>query len=220
MPQTGGLALCALLLAVGCGAHGAAGKQSSTTIAVPEELDARGYAQLVRAYRRLDPEDPQRAPLRARLTHYVLGNAEHAIAANEYEVAVESLAKIAKFYRPEELKDGLSPDLLPLANYLRKEGEPRGDEARVLSALWIQKSLHPNDPEPEEQYKQLRAFGEEARENLSISEHYSGLIAVLEEHARLTPAPEVLSTLAELYVERREKLLALARGREADDLRR
>lgn len=211
------LLCCALGLvlgAVGCGAHTSSGKRAATIIEVPDQLDARGYADLVRAYRRLELDDPQRVPLRARLVHYVLKNAEPAIAANEYDVAVESLAKIAKFYQPDELKTGLVPEVLPLADYLRKEGERRGDEARVLSALWIQMAFRPDDPEPREQYKQLRAFGEEARENLSVSEHYSGLIEVLEEHARLTPAPEVLATLAELYVERRDKLLALARGRE------
>jgi tetratricopeptide (TPR) repeat protein len=84
----------------------------------------------------------------------------------------------------------------------------------VLSALWIQSALRPEDPEPKQQYQALRTFGNEARENLGLGEHYSGLIEVLSEHARLTPAPDVLATLADLYVERRARMLAASRGRE------
>jgi tetratricopeptide (TPR) repeat protein len=200
------------LASTGCGAHRGRGAQAATALDVPDELDARGFAELSRSYRKLDPEDPQRVPVRARLVRYLLKDAEHAQAANEYEAAVEKLAKIAELYRPNELKQGLLPELLPVATYLRKEGEKRGDEARVLSALWIQASLKPDDPEPRAQYKLLRQFGDEARENLGVSEYFSGLIDVLSEHARLTPAPEVLASLADLYVERRARLLSRGRG--------
>lgn len=212
------LLVSALLLALGagCGAHAGRRAQAATALDVPEELDARGFAELSRAYRKLEPEDPQRAPVRARLVRYQLKDAEHAQAADEYEAAVETLAKIAELYRPRELETGLLPELLPLATYLRKEGEKRGDEARVLSALWIQSRLKPDDPEPREQYELLRQFGVEARENLGVSEFFSGLIDVMSEHARLTPAPEVLSSLADLYVERRARMLS--RGRSEDGL--
>jgi tetratricopeptide (TPR) repeat protein len=202
-------------LAGGCGAHAGKALTPASALAVPDELDARGFAELARAYRKLDPDDPQRGPVRSRLVRYLLKDAEHAQAANEYDAAVERLAKIAELYRPEELKQGLLPEMLPLANYLRKEGEKRGDEARVLSALWIQSALRPDDPEPREQYRLLRAFGDEARESLGVNEHFTGLIEVLAEHARLTPAPEVLSALADLYIERRARLLSRGRGDEA-----
>jgi tetratricopeptide (TPR) repeat protein len=213
-PWSSALLLLLLAAAVGCGAHGGKLPKPGTALAVPDELDARGFADLSRAYRKLDPEDSQRAAVRARLVRYLLKDAEHAQAAGEYDATVEKLAKIAQLYRPEELKQGLLPELLPVATYLRKEGEKRGDEARVLSALWIQSALRPDDPEPREQYKLLRAFGSDARENLGVSERFSGLIEVLDEHARLTPAPEVLATLADLYVERRARLLSRGRGDE------
>lgn len=198
----------------GCGAHAASAGARQATVALPAELDARGYSEMVRAYRKLALDDSQRAEVRARLVRYQLKQAEHARAANEYDAVVSQLAKMAELYRPEELATGLLPELDPLAIYLRKEGERRGDEARVLSALWMQAALRPDDPEPKEQYKQLRAFGNDARENLSLGERYSGLIEVWSEHARLTPAPEVLNTLSELYVERRARMLAASRGRE------
>ena len=54
---------------------------------------------------------------------------------------------------------------------------------------------------------------DEAREHLgSPFEGFDGLITVWEEHARLTPSPEVLQTLAHLYVERRDSVADLFRG--------
>ena len=141
---------------------------------MPDELDGRGFAELSRGYRKLDPDDPQRNGVRERLARYLLKDAEHAQAANEYDAVVEKLAKIAQLYRPDELKSRLLPELLPLATYLRKEGEQRGDEPRVLSALWIQMTLRKDDPEPREQYKLLRAFGDEARENLAAGRALRG----------------------------------------------
>ncbi len=62
------------------------------------------------------------------------------------------------------------------------------DEARVLSALWIEKTLEPHNPEHKAQYEQLRRWSDEARENLGgVADHLSGLILVLAEHARPTP---------------------------------
>jgi tetratricopeptide (TPR) repeat protein len=200
----------------GCAAHGTGKQATQTALDVPEELDAHGYAELRRAYRRLDPKDEQRSRVRARLVRYLLKDAEHAQAAEEYDAAVARLAKIAELYRPDELRKELSPEVLPLATYLRKEGERRGDEARVLAALWIQSALRPDDADAKQQYQLLRAFGNEARENLSASEHFSGLIEVLSEHARLTPAPEVLNDLADLYIERRSRILAATRGQNED----
>jgi len=175
---------------------------------MPAELTARDFAELLRGYRKLDPDDPQRASVRERLARYLLADAEHDQAADEYEAAVEKLARIAQLYRPDELREGLLADMLPLATYLRKEGEQRGDEPRVLAALWIQSALRKDDPEPKQEYKLLRAFGNEARENLGVGERYAGLIEVMSEHARLTPAPEVLATLADLYAERRSQMLS------------
>lgn len=175
---------------------------------MPEQLDAVSAVRVERAYRRLDPSDPQRAEVRASLVRFLVAEAERVHAADEYDAAVEKLARISSLYYPAELEGGLLPETLSLAKYLRKQGEPKGDEARVLSALWIEKTLEPHNPEPKAQYAQLRRWSDEARENLGgVSDHLSGLIQVMAEHARLTPAPDVLDTLANLYAERRTQLV-------------
>ncbi|MDB4990066.1 MAG: domain protein putative component of TonB system, partial [Myxococcaceae bacterium] len=191
----------------GCGWRGKPA-QSAASVALPAELDAASFTRIERAYRRLDPNDPQRPAIRERLVHYLLREAEGAHRAEEYDAAVEELGSITSLYRPEELAAGLVPGLLPLAHYLRVEGEHRGDEGRVLSALWIEARLADDKKEPERQYQLLRRWSDEARRDLGgVGEHLKGLIDVMAEHARLTPAPEVLDALAQLYADRRAQLL-------------
>jgi tetratricopeptide (TPR) repeat protein len=199
----------------GCAGRGKS-TQTAAAVAMPAELDAASAARIERQYRRLDPSDSQRAAIRARLVHYRLQEAEGTHRADEYEASVEQLASITSLYRPDELAAGLVPEMLPLATYLRAQGEHRGDEPRVLSALWIQSHLAQNKEEAQQQYQVLRRWSDEARRDLGgVGEHLKGLIEVIAEHARLTPAPEVLDALADLYVQRRKQLL-VAVGPEAE----
>jgi len=201
--------LSLLSLQVGCAPRGAEGTESTTPIKLPSTLDAHSYSDGERAFRRLAPSDPQRPGLREKLVAYLVTQAAREQAADEYAPAVETLAAITSYYRPDELSKDLSPELWPLATYVRKHGERRGDEGRVLAALWLQKQLHPNEAEPREQYDLLRRWSDESRKDLGgVTEQLTGLIDVMAEHARLTPAPEVLAALSDLYLERRQKLVA------------
>jgi tetratricopeptide (TPR) repeat protein len=201
-------ALLAGVLGMGCAARNKTAVKSPAALEMPPELDAASAVRVERAYRRLERDDPQRAEVRARLVRFWAAEADRVHAADEYDAAVEKLARIASLYYPSELESGLLPETLSLAKYLRKQGEPRGDEARVLSALWIEAKLEPHNPEPKGQYEQLRRWSDEARQNLGgVSDHLSGLITVMAEHARLTPAPEIVDTLANLYAERRHQLV-------------
>jgi len=205
------LRVLGVVLALSTGGVGCAARTKppqTAQVAVPEQLDPLSAVKLERVYRRLDPSDPQRKEIRASLVRFLVAEAEHVHAADEYDASVEKLARISSLYYPDELEGGLLPETLALAKYLRKQGEPRGDEARVLSALWIEKTLEPHNPEPKTQYEQLRRWSDEARENLGgVADHLTGLIQVLAEHARLTPAPDILDTLANLYTERRQQLV-------------
>ncbi len=60
-----------------------------------KQLDAVSAVKLERAYRRLDPSDPQRKDIRASLVRYLVAEAERVHAADEYDAAVEKLARIA-----------------------------------------------------------------------------------------------------------------------------
>ncbi len=202
------LMLCSL---AGCARQAGVG-EGTTAIKLPPTLDARSYTEGERAYRRLPAADPQRGPLRDKLIDYLVARAALDQAAEEYEGAVEKLAAITSLYRPEELAPELNPAIAGLASYIRARGERRGDEGRVLAALWVQKQLNAKagkKTDASEQYNILRRWSDESRKDLGgVTEHLTGLIDVMEEHARLTPAPEVLAALADLYLERRQKLVA------------
>src|SRR5688500_7367647 len=99
----------------GCAGRAATVARPHTPLDVPDELDDATFARVERAYRRLSPDDPQRGEVRERLVRHLLTEAERAHVAEEYEAAVEKLAKIASFYRPEELASGLIKEMLPLA---------------------------------------------------------------------------------------------------------
>ena len=60
----------------------------------------------------------------------------------------------------------------------------------------------------QDRYDDIVNWGREARANLdSSSEQYAGLISVWSEHAEMTPAPEVLDTLADLHIAGRDAVV-------------
>src|ERR1044071_2955756 len=72
-----GVLLATGLMLTGCGAHAGKGAHAAPALDGPDELDPRGFAELARSFRKLDPDDPQRVPVRARLVRYLLKDAEH-----------------------------------------------------------------------------------------------------------------------------------------------
>jgi hypothetical protein len=159
----------------------------------------------------MNPQAPQRAELRERLVAHWIGKGEIAISGNKYADVVATVAQISVLYSPEEWASGAIPGGLEhMAKYLAAKGSPRGDEARVLSGLLIQKLLHPEDTKVSELYERLVAWGFDARADMSGPlERFEGLVEAWEEHARLTPTPQVLNTVVKLYVDRRDALVRL-----------
>ncbi|QQR91138.1 MAG: tetratricopeptide repeat protein [Myxococcales bacterium] len=161
-----------------------------------------------RAFHRMPAGDTLRPSLRSRLIGYLGDKTAALIDADNYDGMVEQLGLMTDLYSPEELAEvSLSPALGPVARFVAKEGEARGDEARVLSALWILAKLNP-DPALgyAKHYRQVAAWGRDARSSLDIFEHYQGLLEIWEEHVRLTPAPRVQRQLIKLYFQRRDAL--------------
>jgi tetratricopeptide (TPR) repeat protein len=221
-----------LVGAAGCGgvtvqARAGAGLE----VAIPARLSAETFADARRAYDLLEPADPRRAALRARLAAYLAEQARGPMEAGDYDAVVEAFAAITALHTSQELGRGdVERALRESAAWLLERGEPRGDEARVLSALLVLAAVDADRRDAlRARYDEIAAWGPDARDRLaSPVQRYGGLVRVWEEHARLTPAPAVLDRLARLYVERRDAygaLLALrgerlfGRGLSLDDLR-
>ena len=210
-------ALAAVLLAPGLFAGCATTSQPQPTIAPPKPIPSvvtdATYAEVERRYWMLEIASPDRVALRDRLLAYVLARgAQPKSSEEEYAALVDFLGSVTRLFTPEEIADGkLPPALGTTAQRIVDLGSPRGDEARVLSALLVLRTTRPNDAAVAEQYKKIKDWGFSARAALSspMERYEEGLVEVWEEHARLTPTPEVLSTLSRLYLERRNALIAL-----------
>jgi tetratricopeptide (TPR) repeat protein len=206
-----------LLFALACGGAASQRPTIAPPPAPPAVVTEATYADALRHFWLRTPDDPSREAMRQRLVEHLVRKTPDLLAAGEYEAIVEHLATITGLYTPGEIADGKLPSgLEPVAKYLVERGSPRGDEARVLSGLLVLRSIRSNDPAPAEQYKRVREWGFEARAALGspLERFEEGIVEVWEEHARLTPTPKVLSTLAKLYIERRNALVALFQSNE------
>lgn len=209
-----GLWSVSLHLLIGCGGASQATTPAQTTAEprqpIVSEVSDTNYKAALRSYFHLHLDDPRRDALRERLVAYLAEQGRQRLEAGDYDGVVESFAAITELYRPEELAPRrLSPDVAPLALFLVEKGAPSGDEARVLSGLLALHLLHPNESSYEDRYQRLKQWGRESRGTLSGPlEPYMGLVEVWEEHARLTPAPSVLDALTQVYVDRRDALIA------------
>lgn len=183
----------------------------------PSIVTEATYAEALRHYWVLSTDVPARVPLRQRLVRHLLTKSSSLVANDDYSGAVEQLAAVTELYTPAEIAAGQLPaGLEPLARYLYEHGSPRGDEARVLSALAVLGGIRPHDARVAQLYRRIKEWGFESRAALSapLERFEEGLVEVWQEHARLTPTPEVLSTLSRLYLERRNALVALFQSSE------
>jgi hypothetical protein len=213
LPRT--LALLSAFALVGCG--GAASLRSSRSQPLVERSVTReSFADVRREFLVLAPEDPDRRVVQARLFAYLAEGADARIAAGDYEEVVARLAEMTELLAPIDLADGvrLPEPFGRLAHFVAERGAPRGDEARVLGALFLLSRIEPEDGAHAAEYERAAVWGHDARfggpgEVRSLFDRLDGgqsLVAVWEAHARLSPAPEVLDRLARLHVELRDGL--------------
>jgi tetratricopeptide (TPR) repeat protein len=206
-----------LLSLLGCGAATTPRPTIAPPPPPPAVVTDATYSDALRHFWLLTPQDEAREALRHRLVQHLIGKTSEVISAGEYDAVVEHLATVTQLYTPAEIADGKLPaGLEPLARFLVERGSPRGDEARVLSGLLVLRGLKPDDPAAADQYNKVRDWGFDARAALGspLERFEEGIVEVWEEHARLTPTPKVLSTLARLYMERRNALIALFQSNE------
>ena len=206
-----------LLIALGCAGTASPRPTIAPPPPPPAVVTDTTYADALRHFWLRTADDPTREALRTRLVEHLLAKAPALITAGEYEAVVEHVATVTQLYTPAEIADAKLPaGLEPLARFLVERGSPRGDEARVLSGLLVLRGIRAQDPAPADQYRRVREWGFDARAALGspLERFEEGIVEVWEEHARLTPTPKVLSTLARLYVERRNALVALFQSNE------
>ncbi|MGB8332358.1 MAG: tetratricopeptide repeat protein [Polyangiales bacterium] len=175
----------------------------------PEPIPQAEYPDAARRFMRMSPDDRERVELRDRLISTVLSQAQSLADVGDYEGTVREVRRLTTFVSPSEYAAGALPKYLePVAKYIADQSGRLGDEGYALAANFMLQRLT-GDEVYQRRYDTVASWGRESRANLdTISEQYAGLISVWTDHANLTPAPEVLDTLAGLHIAGRDAVSA------------
>ena len=154
-------------------------------------------------------EDPGRVELRDRLIATILAEAQSLADIGDYEGVIVQVERLSDVLSPADYATGVLPaELTPIAEFMVERGGRLGDEGRVLAAYFLLARLT-RDERYQKRYDQIAAWGRDARsEVIDVLPRYGQLLEVWTHHADLTPAPQVLDTLAALYIGRRDALTA------------
>ncbi|UCH28661.1 MAG: tetratricopeptide repeat protein [Myxococcales bacterium] len=174
-----------------------------------EPIAQAEYPDAERRYLRMSLGNPERLPLRDRLIATVLHQAQSLADVGDYEGVVVEVSRLTAFLSPADYAAGVLPKQIePIASYIAERGGNLGQEGYALAANFILLRLT-DDEVYQRRYDTIATWGRESRANLdTVSEQYAGLISVWSDHAELTPAPEVLDTLAGLHVAGRDAVAA------------
>ena len=174
-----------------------------------EPIPRAEYPDETRRFLMMSVDDPERIELRDRLVASLLSQAQSLADVGDYEGVVLEMSRLTSFLSPSDYAAGVLPEqVAPIAKYISDRGGPLGEEGYVLAANFMLERLT-GDEVYRKRYDEVANWGREARSNLdTVTEQYAGLISVWTDHADLTPAPEVLDTLAGLHIAGRDAVSA------------
>ena len=193
------------LLSVATACAHQSGATTGAKVETAEPIAQADYPDAERRFLTMPVSAPEREPLRDRLIATVLDQAQVLADVGDYEGVIGEVSHLTTFLSPSEYEAGVLPKQIePIAKYIDDRGGRLGQEGYVLAANFILLRLT-NDEQYRREYDAVAAWGRESRANLdTVSEEYAGLIEVWSNHAQLTPAPEVLDTLAGLHIAGRD----------------
>ena len=174
-----------------------------------EPIAQAEYPDAERRFLRMSPSDAGRLDLRDRLIATVLDKAQVLADLGDYEGVIQEVSRLTTFLSPKDYADGVLPKKAqPIAEYVADRSGHLGQEGYALAANFILLQLT-DDDHYRDRYDTIATWGRESRANLdTVSEQYAGLISVWSDHSSLTPAPEVLDTLAGLHIAGRDAVAA------------
>ncbi|MDH3623865.1 MAG: tetratricopeptide repeat protein [Myxococcales bacterium] len=203
------LAILGLLsLAAAC-AHSRSATKARAPVRSAEPIPRVEYPAESRRYMQMTSSDPDRFMLRDRLIATILVEAQSLADIDDYEGVIAQTERLADVLTPSDFATGVLPrDLEPIATFLADRGGRLGDEGPVLAAYYLLARLT-EEERYQQSYDRIAAWGQEARSQVEDAlPRYGQLLGVWTKHSDLTPAPEVLDTLAGLYIARRDALSA------------
>ncbi len=178
---------------------------TTTKVKSAEAIAPSEYPEAERRFLRMSLGDPERVALRDRLIATLLSQAQSLADVRDYRGVTVEVNRLKAFLSPDDYEAGVLPKrMVPIAQYIAEQSGRLGEEGYALAANFMLHRLT-RDRVYQERYDEIVTWGREARANLdTLSEQYAGLISVWSQHAEMTPAPEVLETLADLYIAGRD----------------
>ncbi|MCC7537085.1 MAG: tetratricopeptide repeat protein [Deltaproteobacteria bacterium] len=216
--------VAAVLFATAAAACGTTARTATRTdrdaLRVPPRITEATYGELRRSFFSTPVDAEGRDRLRRALFAYLAQ--QHAATfdttaevpeerQNEaYDRAVAAFAEMTELLAPEDFVPERMPrELAAGARFIATRGERRGDEGRVLAALYVLALIGGEDgARARAEYQRLDQWGRNARRALpGLTRPFDSAISVWREHARLTPGLDVLRNLEALFVGRRDRLI-------------
>lgn len=160
--------------------------------------------------------DPMRPGRRQALLSYYVGAASAALRSGQVEEAFSEFSRGLSIVDPAELQDPRRappvPQLLPLAEQLDRVFSRRGAHPEVVTAMMVEQSLRPGNPELQRRYRELTSWlsgQSDQMQNLLrgrgrsfsalMAEPPATLASDLEQTYRVWPAALVRTQLSEIY---------------------
>ena len=203
------LVILGLLSLTAACAHSRSATYGQVPVRSAEPIPRAEYPVESRRYMRMTSSDPERLTLRDRLIATILVEAQSLADIGDYEGVVAQVERLTDVLTSSDFATGVLPHgLEPIAAFVVDRGGRLGDEGRVLAAYFLLARLT-EEERYQQGYDEVATWGLEARGQVDdVLPRYGQLLGVWTEHADLTPAPEVLDTLATLYIGRRDALSA------------
>ena len=203
------LVILGLLTLMAACAHSRSATNGPSPVRSAEPIPRAEYPAESRRYMRMTSSDPERLALRDRLIATILVEAQSLADIVDYEGVVARVERLTDVLTPSDFATGVLPQgLEPIASFIADRGGRLGDEGRVLAAYFLLARLTEKE-RYQQSYDEVAAWGRDARSQVNDAlPRYGQLLEVWTEHADLTPAPEVLDTLAAVYIARRDAVSA------------
>jgi tetratricopeptide (TPR) repeat protein len=176
----------------------------SPLLPVPEEVTAENLPLALRRLDDLEATSEQHGALRASVIHQLNLRFEAEVSEGRIDDAAGTFRTAIGTFGTEEILAGeMAPEVASMARTMKERFSPIGDEAKVMVALLVLISVHPDDAELREEYETLVRWTEEARKSLKDDAmRIIDLAGLYEEVAESLPLPSITSRLLGLYRER------------------